>query len=96
MADAGQGKGGGLCAEDRRDRNVVEPGGAADEGAVMKKKRMKKQRISAKRKIRIMEWKCKTLSRALEFQKEQITRQHKIIKELGGKDGYEFLDTLNK
>ncbi|MCR5566192.1 MAG: hypothetical protein K6F61_05020 [Clostridiales bacterium] len=56
------------------------------------KKRLKKKKISGKRKVRIMERKCKILSDALEFQKAQIDRQHRIIKELGGKDGYEFLD----
>lgn len=56
------------------------------------KKRLKKKKISVRRKARIMERKCKILSDALEFQKVQIERQHRIIKELGGKDGYEFLD----
>ena len=58
------------------------------------KKRLKKKKISAKRKVRIMEQKCKILNNALEFQKEQIKRQHRIIRKLGSKDGYEFLDNL--
>ena len=56
------------------------------------KKRLKKKKISGKRLVRIMEQKCKSLSDALEFQKEQIRKQHRIIRKLGSKDGYEFLD----
>lgn len=58
------------------------------------KKRLKKKKISCKRKIRALERTRKLLSESLEFQKEQIDRQHRIIRKLGSKDGYEFLDTL--
>ena len=57
------------------------------------KKRLKKKKISGKRKVRIMERKCKILNDALEFQKQRIEEQHRIIRALGSKDGYEFLDT---
>ena len=55
-------------------------------------KRMKKKKISSKRKVRILERVRKSLCDSLEFQKEQIRRQHDIIRALGSKDGYEFLD----
>lgn len=58
------------------------------------KKRLKKKKISCKRRIRALEKTRKLLSESIEFQKKQIERQHRIIRKLGSKDGYEFLDTL--
>ena len=60
------------------------------------KKRVKKKKISGKRKIRILENKCKILNDALEFQIKQIKKQHRIIRKLGSEDGYEFLDRFGE
>ena len=60
------------------------------------KKRLKKKKTSCKRKIRVLENIRKAQNDTIKFLDEQIERQHGIIRKLGSKDGYEFLDVPGK